>query len=89
MALFRHLSFVLISCYVSISLATATTTTTSDYAKKSFTKTFDPNIECDVAELALDYAMKLQPFRDSFASVYDALELKKCNTTVSNLLQPK
>ena len=46
---------------------------------------FDPKIDCDIAKLALDYAKKLLPSRGSFNSVYDALQLQKCNITFSTL----
>ena len=80
MALCRSMFGLLLSLVVSLVIATAT-----DYsANKFFTERhslFDPNIDCDVAKLALDYAKKLQPFRESFDSVYYALGLQDCNVT--------
>lgn len=90
MALFRNLFLLLVSASYYISLTVATTTDHS--AVNFFTEQsshFDPNIDCDVAKLALDYAKKLQPYRGSFVSVYDALELQKCNVTISKSSQTK
>ena len=42
---------------------------------------FDAKIGCDIAKLAWDYASKLLPAQRNLHSVYDALELHKCNTT--------
>jgi len=41
---------------------------------------FDAKIGCDVAKLAWDYANILQP-QQNLISVFDALELHKCNVT--------
>lgn len=92
MALYRKrnllLSFlVFATCYISVIA-----TTTDHLANKFFTgkdSQFDPNIDCDVAILALDYAKKLQPFRESFVSVYNALGLQKCNVTIGTPVQTK
>jgi len=40
---------------------------------------YDPDIECDLAELIWEYAKKLIPSRGAFLSVYDAVNLEKCN----------
>ena len=40
---------------------------------------YDPNIECDLAELIWGYAKKLLPSRGHFKSVYDAVNLKNCH----------
>ena len=75
------------SCHISVIA------TTTDYsANKFFTErnsSFDPNIDCDVAKLALDYAKKLQPFRKSFVPVYNALGLQNCNITINPSIQTK
>ena len=87
MALFRNL-LLLLSYYVLLIVAT-----TTDHSGINFfteqTSQFDPNIDCDVGKLALDYAKKLQPYRGSFVSVYNALELQMCNITISKSSQTK
>ena len=80
MALFRSLFLLL------FATAFCCITTGSHYSESQF---LDPKIECDVAKLALDYAKKLQPFRESFNSIYDALELQKCNVTIGPSLKAK
>ena len=47
----------------------------------SGTDPYDPNIECDLAELIWEYAKKLMPSRGVFSSVYDAVNLDKCNVS--------
>ena len=42
---------------------------------------YDPKIECDLAELIWEYAKKLMPSRGTFPSVYDAVNLDKCNVS--------
>lgn len=42
---------------------------------------YDPKIECDLAELIWEYAKKLMPSRNDFLSVYDAVNLDKCNVS--------
>ena len=42
---------------------------------------YDPNIECDLSELIWEYAKKLMPSRGVFSSVYDAVNLDKCNVS--------
>jgi hypothetical protein len=42
----------------------------------------DPDLDCAIKELAWSYAKKLQPQRGSFKSVFDALQLQKCNKSV-------
>ena len=42
---------------------------------------YDPKIECDLAELIWEYAKKLMPSRGAFPSVYDAVNLDKCNVS--------
>ena len=42
---------------------------------------YDPKIECDLAELIWEYAKKLMPSRGTFPSVYDAVNLEKCNVS--------
>ena len=42
----------------------------------------DPALDCAIKELAWSYAKKLQPQRGSFKSVFDALQLQKCNSTM-------
>lgn len=42
---------------------------------------YDPHIECDLAELIWEYSKKLMPSRGVFSSVYDAVNLDKCNVT--------
>ena len=73
MALFR-IWFLLL-----LGIALCCITTATHYSENQF---FDPKIDCDIAKLALDYAKKLQPFRENFDSIYDALELQKCNVTI-------
>lgn len=83
MALRRNLLGLLLPLLASLVIVTST-----DYSENMFfterNSSFDPNIDCDVAKLALDYAKKLQPFRKSFDSVYYALGLQKCNVTITN-----
>ena len=43
----------------------------------------DPALDCAIKELAWSYAKKLQPQRGSFKSVFDALQLQKCNTSLN------
>ena len=88
MALFRSLLLLLLSTSYYVSLIVATTTDQSAIFIEQSSQ-FDPNINCDVAKLALDYAKKLQPSRGSFVSVYNALELQKCNITISTPSQTK
>ena len=46
------------------------------------TAPYDPDIECDLAELIWEYAKKLMPSRGAaFSSVYDAVNLDKCNVS--------
>jgi len=40
---------------------------------------YDPKIECDLAELIWGYAKKLLPSRGDLQSVYDAVNLKNCH----------
>ena len=42
---------------------------------------YDPDIECDLAELIWEYAKKLLPSQGAFLSVYDAVNLQKCNVS--------
>ena len=42
----------------------------------------DPDLDCAIKELAWSYAKKLQPQRGTFKSVFDALQLQKCNKSV-------
>ena len=51
----------------------------SSVLSNSATVSYDPNIECDIAELMWKYGQKLMPSRGTFPSVYDAVNLKKCN----------
>ena len=55
----------------------------SSVLSNSATVSYDPNIECDTAELTWKYAQKLMPSRGTFPSVYDAVNLKKCNISDS------
>ena len=43
----------------------------------------DPKLDCALKELAWQYGKKLQPWRGSFESAYDALQLSSCNTSLS------
>ena len=40
----------------------------------------DPNLDCDLRNLAWDYAKKLLPQYGTFQVVYDALQLQNCDT---------
>ena len=88
MASCRNLFSLLLPLVASLVMVTST-----DYSTDKFlierNSPFDPNIDCDVAKLALDYAKKLQPFRKSFDSVYYALGLQKCNVTIAASHQTK
>ena len=90
MALFRNFLLLLVSASYYVSPIAATT---NDHSAINFfteqSSQFDPNIDCDVAKLALDYAKKLQPYRGNFVSVYNALELQKCNITIGKSSQTK
>ena len=44
----------------------------------------DPALDCAIKELALEFARKLQPQRGPFPSVYDALQLRKCNISIKS-----
>ena len=76
------------SYYVSVIVATASDRSASKFFTEQNSR-FDPHVDCDVAKLALDYAKKLQPSRGSFISVYNALELQKCDITISRSSQSK
>ena len=39
---------------------------------------YDPDLECDIAELIWWYAKKLLPSQGEFKSVYDAVNLRSC-----------
>ena len=75
------------SYYVSV-IVTASDRSASKFFTEQNSR-FDPHVDCDVAKLALDYAKKLQPSRGSFISVYNALELQKCDITISRSSQSK
>ena len=49
---------------------------------------YDPNIECDLSELIWEYAKKLMPSRGTFSSVYDAVNLDKCNVSKHAVSNP-
>jgi len=61
----------------------------------SKTVSYDPKIECNLAELIWEYAKKLMPSRGEFSSVYDAVNLEKCNVSkyggksVENMLKKR
>ena len=47
----------------------------------------DPQLDCDLKSLAWDYARKLLPWEGDFKSVYDALQLQHCNTSLVQKLR--
>jgi len=55
--------------------------TFGDGSSDSQQVSYDPDIECDLAELIWEYAKKLLPSRGAFLSVYDAVNLEKCNVS--------
>ena len=46
---------------------------------------YDPNIECDLAELIWGYAKKLLPAQGDFKSVYDAVNLGSCHKNADHI----
>ena len=53
--------------------------TVADGVLDSNPASYDPKIECNVAELIWGYAKKLLPARGGFKSVYDAVNLRSCH----------
>ena len=50
-----------------------------------FTPTnIDPSLDCDLRNVAWEYAKKLLPQYGTFQAVYDALQLQNCNTSLSD-----
>ena len=74
------LNRIAVVIFIFTTLITSLQADSSNQPVTDTTPIFDAKIGCDVAKLAWDYANILQP-QQNLLSVFDALELRKCNVT--------